>query len=241
MLLIAGSALCVELGKLPAVDSGEIRIRQLGYKQELRRNFTLVSNASIGFTAISILTGITGKPQPLPAVPGGNLHGMMQATCTDEALSSLDSTPCFCQRCICSVRRTCLPNAAPDRRTECCVPILTLQHCRCRILWDRLEQWRPGLNPVGLGDLLSHEPLCGSLHGRDHLVASHQWRPLLLVRPADVSLAALEGSFDCSVALRVCSGISLCFAVSMSEATSAPLLSRGQSHWTEALLHPVHA
>jgi hypothetical protein len=45
----------------PAMDSGEIRIRQLGYKQELRRNFTLVSNASIGFTAISILTGITGN------------------------------------------------------------------------------------------------------------------------------------------------------------------------------------
>ncbi|CAK0783725.1 hypothetical protein CVIRNUC_006924 [Coccomyxa viridis] len=57
----SGKALCVELGKNPAMDSGEIRIRQLGYKQELRRNFTLVSNASIGFTAISILTGITGS------------------------------------------------------------------------------------------------------------------------------------------------------------------------------------
>ena len=64
-LSLAGKALCVELGKNPAMDSGEIRIRQLGYKQELRRNFTLVSNASIGFTAISILTGITGEPQPL--------------------------------------------------------------------------------------------------------------------------------------------------------------------------------
>ncbi len=44
-----------------AADSGEMRIRQLGYKQELRRNFTVLSNASIGFTAISVLTGITGK------------------------------------------------------------------------------------------------------------------------------------------------------------------------------------
>ena len=48
---------------LLASDSGERRIRELGYRQELRRNFTLLSNASIGFTAISILTGITGKPQ----------------------------------------------------------------------------------------------------------------------------------------------------------------------------------
>ena len=47
-----------------AADSGEMRIRQLGYKQELRRNFTVLSNASIGFTAISVLTGITGKPPP---------------------------------------------------------------------------------------------------------------------------------------------------------------------------------
>ena len=64
--------MCVELGKIyPAMDSGEIRIRQLGYKQELRRNFTLVSNASIGFTAISILTGITGKSAcPTPSVLG---------------------------------------------------------------------------------------------------------------------------------------------------------------------------
>lgn len=60
----AGAPACVELGICPAMDSGEIRLRQLGYKQELRRNFTLLSNASIGFTAISILTGITGKPQP---------------------------------------------------------------------------------------------------------------------------------------------------------------------------------
>lgn len=53
----------VELGKgCCCIDSGEARIRQLGYKQELARNFGLLSNASIGFTAISILTGITGAP-----------------------------------------------------------------------------------------------------------------------------------------------------------------------------------
>lgn len=57
----ARAKLSVELGKCCCVDSGEARIRQLGYKQELRRNFGLLSNASIGFTAISILTGITGQ------------------------------------------------------------------------------------------------------------------------------------------------------------------------------------
>lgn len=57
----------MELGKGGCcIDSGEARIRQLGYKQELARNFGLLSNASIGFTAISILTGITGAPAVQP-------------------------------------------------------------------------------------------------------------------------------------------------------------------------------
>lgn len=78
----AGGGMCVELGKnYPAMDSGEIRIRQLGYKQELRRNFTLVSNASIGFTAISILTGITGKSAcPTRSVKGLCLLSKVRAT-----------------------------------------------------------------------------------------------------------------------------------------------------------------
>lgn len=59
----AKANLSVELGKGGCcLDSGEARLRQLGYKQELARNFGLLSNASIGFTAISILTGITGAP-----------------------------------------------------------------------------------------------------------------------------------------------------------------------------------
>ena len=76
------------------MDSGEIRIRQLGYKQELRRNFTLVSNASIGFTAISILTGITGEPQPLPAASGGYPCVIVQATYQPmRPLAALTSLP----------------------------------------------------------------------------------------------------------------------------------------------------
>lgn len=111
------------------MDSGEIRIRQLGYKQELRRNFTLVSNASLGFTAISILTGITGELQPLPTALGVNLSVMIQATCTHKPLSSLAISPCFCQRCIGSMRRMYLPNAALDKRMESHISILTLRHC----------------------------------------------------------------------------------------------------------------
>ncbi len=80
-----------------AADSGELRIRQLGYKQELRRNFTVLSNASIGFTAISVLTGITGKPPPRPwstlicscaqqlsasMARAGQLHGLRMQPCS---------------------------------------------------------------------------------------------------------------------------------------------------------------
>ena len=170
------------MGKIPAMDSGEIRIRQLGYKQELRRNFTLVSNASIGFTAISILTGITGESHPLPATSGDRSHVLLQATHHPEPLSSLDSSPCFHQRSVGSMRRMYLSDAAIDSREESCISILSVRCCRCRVLWHWLEQWRPSVDPVGLGDLLGHEPLRGSLHGRDHLLAAHQWRPLLLVR-----------------------------------------------------------
>ena len=43
------------------MDSGEERLKALGYKQELRRDFTLVSNTAISFSIISTLLGITGK------------------------------------------------------------------------------------------------------------------------------------------------------------------------------------
>lgn len=42
------------------MDSGEQRLAALGYKQELRRDFTLVSNTAISFSIISTLLGITG-------------------------------------------------------------------------------------------------------------------------------------------------------------------------------------
>ena len=51
-------------GRAPAlvsVDSGEQRLQALGYKQALRRKFTLVSNTAISLSIISTLLGITGK------------------------------------------------------------------------------------------------------------------------------------------------------------------------------------
>ena len=42
------------------MDSGEARLKALGYKQELKRDFTLVSNTAISFSIISTLLGITG-------------------------------------------------------------------------------------------------------------------------------------------------------------------------------------
>ena len=57
----ARAELTIPLGKVqPFLDSGEARIRQLGYKQELQRNFTLLSIAGLVFTVVSIVTGITG-------------------------------------------------------------------------------------------------------------------------------------------------------------------------------------
>ena len=42
------------------MDTGEARLKALGYKQELKRDFTLVSNTAISFSIISTLLGITG-------------------------------------------------------------------------------------------------------------------------------------------------------------------------------------
>ncbi|KAK9918140.1 hypothetical protein WJX75_001594 [Coccomyxa subellipsoidea] len=52
------------------MDSGEERLKALGYKQELRRDFTLVSNTAISFSIISTLLGVTGS-LPLAYNNGG--------------------------------------------------------------------------------------------------------------------------------------------------------------------------
>lgn len=70
-------------------DTGELRIRQLGYKQELRRNFTVLSNASIGFTVISVLTGITGKPPPQTGCSLMYLCAQQQPICRQNHFTCL--------------------------------------------------------------------------------------------------------------------------------------------------------
>ncbi|RCV37648.1 hypothetical protein SETIT_8G080500v2 [Setaria italica] len=41
----------------PGTDHG--RLRELGYKQELKRHLSVLSNFSISFSVISVLTGVT--------------------------------------------------------------------------------------------------------------------------------------------------------------------------------------
>ncbi|KAL1568386.1 Mitochondrial branched-chain amino acid (BCAA) aminotransferase [Salvia divinorum] len=40
-------------------DPGDSRLNQLGYKQELRRTLSAISNFSVTFSIISVMTGIT--------------------------------------------------------------------------------------------------------------------------------------------------------------------------------------
>ncbi|EPS72629.1 hypothetical protein M569_02126, partial [Genlisea aurea] len=40
-------------------DSGEERLNQLGYKQELKRSLSVLSNFAVSFSCISVLTGVT--------------------------------------------------------------------------------------------------------------------------------------------------------------------------------------
>lgn len=48
-------------GKLDQpLDSGEERLRRLGYRQEFKRDFNTFTNFAVSFSIISILTGITG-------------------------------------------------------------------------------------------------------------------------------------------------------------------------------------
>ncbi|CAN8316088.1 unnamed protein product [Cochlearia groenlandica] len=44
---------------LPSTDTGQARLKELGYKQELKRNLSVFSNFAISFSIISVLTGIT--------------------------------------------------------------------------------------------------------------------------------------------------------------------------------------
>ncbi|KAK9908831.1 hypothetical protein WJX75_003486 [Coccomyxa subellipsoidea] len=51
-------------------DSGQLRLQELGYRQELRREFGLLSSTAAGFAVMSYLLGITGG-LPISYVNGG--------------------------------------------------------------------------------------------------------------------------------------------------------------------------
>ncbi|XP_078428374.1 amino-acid permease BAT1 homolog isoform X2 [Wolffia australiana] len=48
-----------DLDSVPGIDSGLARLNQLGYKQELKRDLSVLSNFAFSFSIISVLTGVT--------------------------------------------------------------------------------------------------------------------------------------------------------------------------------------
>ncbi len=119
-----------DLQPLDPMDSGEARLKALGYKQELKRDFTLVSNAAISFSIISTLLGITGdcsRPAVLPAF--------------------LD-----CQR----TSRTLLLHTAPeDDAPELSRGLSPAGWCR--LATCGIQQWGCTLSCVGLDPCVLHE------------------------------------------------------------------------------------
>ncbi|KAL6613820.1 hypothetical protein ACP70R_036090 [Stipagrostis hirtigluma subsp. patula] len=49
----------VEAAELPVADRDQARLYQLGYKQELKRGLSVLSNFAFSFSIISVLTGVT--------------------------------------------------------------------------------------------------------------------------------------------------------------------------------------
>ncbi|KAG8639142.1 hypothetical protein MANES_14G107950v8 [Manihot esculenta] len=55
----AATAPYLPLGDGDAIDSDNIRLEQLGYKQELSRTLSAIANFSVTFSIISVMTGLT--------------------------------------------------------------------------------------------------------------------------------------------------------------------------------------
>ncbi|KAM5577123.1 hypothetical protein ABKV19_007797 [Rosa sericea] len=49
----------VDASQIQEMDSGEKRLNELGYKQELRREMTLFKTLAISFSTMTLFTGIT--------------------------------------------------------------------------------------------------------------------------------------------------------------------------------------
>ncbi|XP_061986163.1 amino-acid permease BAT1 homolog isoform X2 [Populus nigra] len=68
-------------------DSGDSRLKQLGYKQELSRTLSLIANFSVTFSIVSVLTGLTTMYSsgltyggPVTMVYGWPVVGMLTLT-----------------------------------------------------------------------------------------------------------------------------------------------------------------
>lgn len=60
------------------LDSGQRRLEELGYKQELQREFGILSSTCSGFASTSFLLTITGKPSTFP---NSFSHGYVGTDC----------------------------------------------------------------------------------------------------------------------------------------------------------------
>ena len=55
-------------------DSGQVRLEELGYKQELRREFGLLTSVAVGCSVMSFLLGITGESQACAPLRSIHIH-----------------------------------------------------------------------------------------------------------------------------------------------------------------------
>jgi hypothetical protein len=55
-------------------DSGQVRLEELGYKQELSRRLGLLSSVASSFATIAYMMGITGILHPLFSTKHAHLH-----------------------------------------------------------------------------------------------------------------------------------------------------------------------
>ncbi|WVY97964.1 hypothetical protein V8G54_030115 [Vigna mungo] len=58
-MTLSSRVIAITKGDASSLDSGHARLLELGYKQELKRGLSVISNFSLSFSVISVLTGVT--------------------------------------------------------------------------------------------------------------------------------------------------------------------------------------
>ncbi|XP_027937781.1 amino-acid permease BAT1 homolog isoform X2 [Vigna unguiculata] len=58
-MTLSSRVVAITKGDASSLDSGHARLLELGYKQELKRGLSAISNFSLSFSVISVLTGVT--------------------------------------------------------------------------------------------------------------------------------------------------------------------------------------